>query len=36
VLPIHHQMNIWATRRGLVYEPRSDEYTLAMSLSLAP
>jgi peptide/nickel transport system substrate-binding protein len=36
VLPIHHQMNIWATRRGLVYEPRSDEYTLAMSLGVAP
>ena len=36
VLPIHHQVNIWATRRGLAYEPRSDEYTLAMSLAPAP
>jgi peptide/nickel transport system substrate-binding protein len=36
VLPIHHQVNIWATRRGLTYAPRSDEYTLAMSLRVAP
>lgn len=36
VLPIHHQMNIWATRRGLAYAARSDEYTLAMSLRVAP
>lgn len=34
VLPIHHQMNIWATRRGLTYEARSDEYTLATSLGV--
>ncbi len=35
-LPIHHQMNIWATRKGLTYAPRSDEYTLATSLSITP
>jgi peptide/nickel transport system substrate-binding protein len=35
-LPIHHQMNIWATRRGLTYAPRSDEYTLVTSLGTAP
>ncbi len=35
-LPIHHQMNIWATRRGLTYAPRSDEYTLVTSLGVAP
>jgi len=35
-LPIHHQMNIWATRKGLTYAPRSDEYTMATSLSIAP
>ncbi len=35
-LPIHHQMNIWATRRGLTYAPRSDEYTLVTSLGIAP
>lgn len=36
VLPIHHQVNIWATRRGLSYAARSDEYTLATSLRVAP
>ena len=36
VLPVHHQVNIWATRRGFAYAPRSDEYTLAMSLRVAP
>ena len=36
VLPIHHQVNIWATRRGLSYEPRSDEYTLTSSVRVAP
>jgi len=36
VLPIHHQVNIWATRRGFTYAPRSDEYTLATSLRLTP
>lgn len=36
VMPIHHQVNIWATRRGLTYRPRSDEYTLAVSLSINP
>jgi peptide/nickel transport system substrate-binding protein len=32
IIPLHHQVNIWAARRGLSYEPRSDERTLAMSL----
>ena len=36
VLPIHHQVNIWATRRGLSYAARSDEYTLATSLRVVP
>jgi peptide/nickel transport system substrate-binding protein len=36
ILPIHHQINIWATRRGHAYEARSDEYTLATSLRPAP
>jgi peptide/nickel transport system substrate-binding protein len=36
VLPVHHQVNIWATRRGLVYAPRSDEYTLVSSLTVVP
>ncbi len=29
VIELHLQKNIWATRKGLVYEPRVDEATLA-------
>ena len=29
VIPIHHQINTWAARKGIVYTPRIDEYTLA-------
>jgi len=29
IIPIHHQINTWATRKGIVYEPRIDENTLA-------
>jgi peptide/nickel transport system substrate-binding protein len=29
VIPLHHQINTWATRRGISYTPRTDEYTLA-------
>lgn len=29
VIPLHHQVNTWATRKGIVYTPRTDEYTLA-------
>ena len=36
IIPLHHQVNIWAGRRGLVYESRNDERTLAMSLRPAP
>ena len=32
ILPLHHQVNIWAARSGLVYEGRNDERTMAMSL----
>lgn len=32
ILPLHHQVNIWAARSGLVYDGRSDERTMAMSL----
>ncbi|WP_249681018.1 ABC transporter substrate-binding protein [Roseococcus pinisoli] len=32
ILPLHHQVNLWAARSGLVYEGRSDERTMAMSL----
>ena len=32
-IPLHHQVNVWATRDDLAYEGRSDENTLAMSIS---
>ena len=32
VIELHLQKNIWATRAGLVYEPRVDEATLAIGV----
>ena len=32
VIELHLQKNIWATRKGLVYEPRVDEATVAMGV----
>ena len=29
MIPLHHQMNVWATRKGFTYYPRTDERTLA-------
>jgi peptide/nickel transport system substrate-binding protein len=29
IMPIHFQYTIWATRKGVQYVPRTDEYTLA-------
>jgi len=29
IIPLHHQISTWATRKGVVYTPRTDEYTLA-------
>ncbi|WP_291295125.1 hypothetical protein [Elioraea sp.] len=34
--PIMQLVNAWATKRTLVYEPRMDERTLAMSVRPAP
>ncbi|MDX5361754.1 MAG: ABC transporter substrate-binding protein [Alphaproteobacteria bacterium] len=28
IVPVHFQVNTWATRKGLAYTPRTDEYTL--------
>jgi peptide/nickel transport system substrate-binding protein len=36
LLPLHHQVNIWATRRGLAYAARMDEWTLVTGLRPAP
>jgi peptide/nickel transport system substrate-binding protein len=29
VIPLHFQVNLWATRDGISYVPRTDEFTLA-------
>jgi peptide/nickel transport system substrate-binding protein len=29
IVPLYHQVSIWATRDGIIYAPRTDEYTLA-------
>ncbi|MAA97516.1 MAG: ABC transporter substrate-binding protein [Stappia sp.] len=29
IIPIHYQVNTWASRKGLKYIPRTDEYTVA-------
>jgi len=33
IIPIHYQVNTWATRAGLAYVPRTDEWTLAMTVT---
>ena len=33
IIPLHHQMNVWATREGFAYRPRQDQMTLAIGLS---
>ena len=29
IIPLHHQVNLWAARKGIVYTPRIDERTYA-------
>ena len=29
IIPLYYQVNIWATRKGVTYAPRADEFTLA-------
>lgn len=36
LVPIHHQVNAWASRRGLIQTPRQDEFTLATMVRPAP
>ena len=36
IMPIHFQYTIWATRKGVQYAPRTDEYTLAFQFKAAP
>ena len=33
IIPIHYPLNSWAAKKGLKVVPRSDEYTLAMSVT---
>jgi peptide/nickel transport system substrate-binding protein len=33
IIVSHYQLNTWATRKGLDYTPRTDEYTIATSVS---
>ncbi len=35
IMPIHFQFTIWATRKGVQYVPRTDEYTLAFQFKTA-
>ena len=35
VIPLHYNINNWATRAGFTYEPRTDESTLAMGVKAA-
>jgi len=35
LIPIHYEVSTWATARGLRYEPRTDQYTLATGLKPA-
>lgn len=32
LIPLHYEVSTWATTKGLKYTPRTDQYTLAMSL----
>jgi peptide/nickel transport system substrate-binding protein len=36
LIPLYFQVNTWAMRRGITYEGRTDEMTLAFSARLAP
>ncbi|MEG9863032.1 MAG: ABC transporter substrate-binding protein [Parvularculales bacterium] len=32
VIPLHYQVNTWASKKGYKYQPRTDEFTLIMGL----
>lgn len=32
IIPLHYQINVWASRKGITYVPRADEYTLAQDV----
>ncbi|WP_376087540.1 ABC transporter substrate-binding protein [Roseomonas sp. CCTCC AB2023176] len=33
VIPLHHEVSVWAARRGVGYTTRADQYTLAMGVT---
>ncbi|WP_236025240.1 ABC transporter substrate-binding protein [Arenibaculum pallidiluteum] len=33
ILPLHYEVTSWATRKGLTYEARADQYTLAFDVT---
>lgn len=33
IIPLHYQVNTWGTRKGLKYNPRTDEGTMAMEVT---
>ena len=35
IIPLHFQVNLWATRDGITYVPRTDENTLAWKFAPA-
>ncbi len=35
IIPLHFQVNTWATRKGLTYDARTDEQTLAVGVKTA-
>jgi peptide/nickel transport system substrate-binding protein len=36
IIPLYHQVNVWAARKGIVYTPRTDERTYAHEFRPAP
>ena len=36
IIPLHHQINLWAARKGIAYTPRTDERTFAHEFKPAP
>jgi peptide/nickel transport system substrate-binding protein len=35
LIPVHYEVSTWATAKGLKYEARTDQYTLASGLKPA-
>ena len=34
IIPVHYQVNSWALKAGLGYEPRTDEWTLTQYVTI--